>query len=345
MSLHSEIHEQPSILRNLLATQLDAIQAIAAEIRRRDVDYVLLAARGTSDNAGRYANYVLGAYNGLPVALAAPSLYTLYQKPPRTRNALVVGISQSGQSPDIVSVLTEGRKRGGLTLAVTNAANSPLAQAADFVIDVQAGSELAVAATKTYTAELMAIAMLSACLQNDDQRLEELRQVPDWCAAVLQLDDTIAALAQRYAFMQRCVVLGRGFNYATCFEWSLKLKELTYVEAEPYSSADFQHGPIAMVEHGFAVMAVAPSGAVYESMLEVMRSLCAKQQADLTVISDRPEALELARSPIPLPAGIPEWLSPIVAILPAQLFGYHLTRHKGFDTEAPRSIHKVTETE
>ncbi len=345
MSLHSEINEQPTILRNLLANQLKPIQDIAGQIRGREIEYVLLAARGTSDNAGRYANYLWGAYNQMPVALAVPSLYTLYQRPPRTRNALVVGISQSGQSPDIVSVIAEGRRQGCLTLAITNEAQSPLAQAADFVIDIQAGAEKAVAATKTYTAELMSIAMLSACLQGDSQRLEELHRAPDWCAQALGLDEEISRLSQRYAFMQRCVVLGRGFNYTTCFEWSLKLKELTYVEAEPYSSADFLHGPIAMVERGFPVMAVAPGGVVYESMMEVLRRLRNEQQADLTVISDQAEALGLARSPMRLPAGMPEWLSPMAAILLAQLFAYHLTRHKGFDTEAPRSIRKVTETE
>jgi glucosamine--fructose-6-phosphate aminotransferase (isomerizing) len=345
MSLHSEIFEQPVILRNLLSQQMSEVERITREIRNRNIQYVFLAARGTSDNAGRYANYLLGAHNQLPLALATPSLFTLYQQPPLLKNALVVGISQSGKSPDIVSVISEGRKQGCPTLAITNEPDSPLAKEAEFVMHIQAGSEKAVAATKTYTAELMSIAMLSVALSGDGALRKELEQVSGWAEEVLKLDEKIAEMAMRYRFMQRCVVLGRGYNYATAFEWSLKMKELTYVEAEPYSSADFMHGPIAMVEQGFPVMAVAPEGKVFDSLLELLQQLCENQRADLAVISDRQEALRLAHSPIRLPSGIPEWLTPIVDIIPAQLLSYHITREKGYNTEAPRSIHKVTETQ
>ena len=144
--------------------------------------------------------------------------------------------------------------------------------------------------------------------------------------------------------MDHCVVLGRGYNYATAFEWALKLKELTYVKAEPYSSADFKHGPIAMVEQGFPVMAVAPDGAVYESMMGMLRTLRNDKLTELVVISNSKEALSLAQSAMPLPQGIPEWLSPIAAIVAGQLFAHHLTAAKGYDTEHPRNIRKVTET-
>jgi glutamine---fructose-6-phosphate transaminase (isomerizing) len=345
MSLRDEICEQPAVLGSLLEGQKAAVHQIAAALRgHTDIDYVLLAARGTSDNAGLYAKYLWGAFNRLPIALATPSLFSMYDQPPSLKGSLVVGISQSGQSPDIVSVLTEGGRQGRPTLAITNLPDSPLGRTADFVIDIQAGVEAAVAATKTYTAELLAIAMLSVALQPDDSRQRELACAPDWVRQVLQLEDQISRIATRYRFMHQCVVLGRGYNYSTAFEWSLKLKELTYVLAEPYSSADFLHGPIAMVERGFPVMAVAPGGRVFQSMLELLTRLRHEQLAELMVISDQPRALSLAHSPIPLPAGIPEWLTPLVSIVPAQLFAYHLTREKGFDTEAPRSIHKVTET-
>jgi glucosamine--fructose-6-phosphate aminotransferase (isomerizing) len=255
-----------------------------------------------------------------------------------------VGVSQSGQSPDIVSVLEEGRRQNCLTLAITNIPNSPLAQAADFVLDIQAGEEKAVAATKTYTAELMGIAMISAALSDFDDSWKELASVSKWAEQVLALDEQIANMAQRYRYMNQCVVLGRGFNYATAFEWALKLKELTYVIAEPYSSADFQHGPIAMVEGGFPVLAVAPNGRVQESMRDMLTRLRKQKDAELVVISDDAEALALAQSAIPLPQQIPEWLTPLVGILPAQLFACHLTQVKGYDTETPRSITKVTET-
>jgi glutamine---fructose-6-phosphate transaminase (isomerizing) len=344
MSLHDEIFEQPAVLARLLNTQGPSIALIADEIRRREIDYIFLAARGTSDNAGRYANYLWSAHNGLPVALATPSLFTYYRQPPRLSRALVVGVSQSGQSPDIISVLEEGRRQGCATLAISNTPDSPLARASDFVIDIHAGVEQAVAATKTYTAQLMAMAMLSSALSGDRGQADELEQVPAWAQQTLALDAELERLAPRYRFMERCVVIGRGFNYATAFEFSLKLKELTYVVAEPYSSADFQHGPIAMVEGGFPVMVVAPGGPVFDSILSMLSVLRREHLADLLVVSDRSEALELAQSPVPLPPGIPEWLTPLIAILPAQLLCYHLTRAKGYDTEKPRSIRKVTET-
>ena len=344
MTLHSEIFEQPERIASQFANRKQLVFEIARAIQSRNVQYAFLAARGTSDNAGRYANYLWGAHNGIPLALATPSLFTYYQSPPRLNGALVVGVSQSGQSPDIVSVLEEGRKQNCLTLAITNAPDSPLARVADFVLDIQAGPEKAVAATKTYTAELLAIAMISAALNNSQERWNELASVSRWTEQTLTLDHQIAEMTQRYRYMSQCVVLGRGFNYATAFEWALKLKELTYLIAEPYSSADFQHGPIAMVEGGFPVLAVAPSGKVYDSMRDMLTRLRKEKEAELVVISDTPEALALAQSPIQIPAGIPEWLTPLVSAIPAQLFACHLTEVKGYDTEAPRNITKVTET-
>ena len=344
MTLFSEIVEQPDRIKSLLASQRKNVEQIAAAIKKRNIEYVFLAARGTSDNAGRYANYLLGAVNGLPLALATPSLFTYYKRPPTLKNALVVGVSQSGKSPDIVSVLEEGRKQGCLTLSITNETNSPLAQASDFVLDIQAGVEKAVAATKTYTTELMSVAMLSAALSGNKTLWTELSKVPGWMKQSLKQNDFISQIAQRYRYIDQTVVLGRGFNYATAFEWALKLKELTYIIAEPYSSADFAHGPIAMVESGYPVFAVVSKGKVFNSMLEMLTRLRSDISAELIVISNDKRALSLAQVPLSIPADVPEWLSPLVNILPAQLFAYHLTIAKGFNTEQPRSIRKVTET-
>jgi len=344
MTLHAEILEQPVSLGNLLAAQKNRVKEIARAIQRPDIQYVFLAARGTSDNAGRYANYLWGSRNRLPLALATPSLFTYYRQPPSLKGALVVGISQSGQSPDIVSVIAEGKRQGRPTLAITNAPESPLAQAADFVLDIQAGEERAVAATKTYTAELAAIAMLSAAMAGSEDAWQELGQLPGWVEKVLHTDEEIETIARRYQEMKHCVVLGRGYNYATAFEWALKLKELAYVAAEPYSPADFLHGPIAMVERGFPVLAAAPSGKVFESLMELLLRLKNENKAELVILSNAAGARKLAQTPISIPEAVPEWLSPIVAIVPAQLFTYHLTRAKGYDTERPRGIQKVTET-
>lgn len=344
MTLHSEIREQPTCLERLLQTQRNAVEEIARTIRGKDIRFVYVAARGTSENAGRYANYVWGSRNGFPVAFAPPSLFTYYDRPPLLKGAFVVGISQSGRSPDIVSVLAEGKRQGCLTLAITNSTDAPLARAADFVLDLGVGKEKAVAATKTYTSELMAIGMLSAAIKEDTSQWNELARVPDWVQLALAEDSSFDTKVQRYRSMSSCVVLGRGFNYATAYEWALKLKELTYVEAAPYSSANFLHGPIAIVDGGFPILAVAPGGAVFNSIFDVLKKLRYGPLAELVVISDQKKAIELAQTSLQVPHGIPEWLSPLVSIIPAQLFCYHLALAKGCDTESPRGIHKVTET-
>ena len=351
MSLRDEIFEQPAVLQRLIETQWPTVRAIAAEIKDlqttdRRIDYVFLTARGTSDHAGLYAKYLWGAHNRLPVALAAPSLFSVYERPPRLDRALVVGISQSGQSPDIISVLAEAQRQGAPTLSITNAPESPLAQVSDWVIDASAGPELAVAASKSYTAQLAAIALLSTALDDEgERRFDALCRVPEALRWVLEANTQIARIAERYRYMTQCVILGRGYNYATAYEWALKLKELTYTVAAPYSSADFQHGPVAMVSQGFPVFAVMPEGAVFADLFDLVEQLKTLHQVELLVLSNSDKALALADRAIALPDELPEWLSPLVAIVPGQLFCYHLTKAKGFDTENPRMLSKVTKTE
>ncbi len=344
MSLRSEIFEQPAVLENLLRAQWPAVQDIAARVRSSRARSIFVAARGSSDHAAFYGKYLWGAMNGLPVALATPSLFTLYKSPPRLDGTLVIGISQSGKSPDIVGVVAEGRRQGVPTLAITNDPDSPLAEQADMVLETLAGPELAVAATKTYTSQLLAIAMLAAAMSDGDETLDALQRLPELVGESLGLDSETERVAERYRYMSHCVVLGRGYNYATAYEWSLKLKELTYVLAEPYSSADFQHGPLAIVSSGFPVFAVVPKGMLVDHMMPLLTSLVEEHHAELLAISNHPDVLELARVPLALPHDLPEWLSPLVSIVPGQLFCYHLTRAMGHDTEAPRSLAKVTRT-
>lgn len=344
MSLKSEIFEQPSVLEALLSKRIGVVQDVAKEINKATIKYIFLAARGTSDNAGLYAKYLWGAFNQLPIALAAPSLFSLYAKPPSLQDAFVVAISQSGKSPDIVSVIAEGNRQGVPTLAITNDPNSPLAQGADFILDLEVGPEISVAATKTYTASLLIIAMLSAALKGDKERIIELERVPEFIQQVLGLDRQIQGIAERYRYMQQCVVLGRGYNYATAFEWSLKLKELAYIVAAPYSSSDFRHGPVAILSHGFPVFVVAHTGDVFSDMMELLSVLVEERDIELLAISNESRLLEIAQTPLRIPTNISEWISPIVNIVPAQLFSYHLSQTKGLDTESPRGLRKVTLT-
>jgi glutamine---fructose-6-phosphate transaminase (isomerizing) len=341
--LHREIHQQPEVLRTFLDKERSTVEALATAIRSQEIHYVLIAARGTSDNAGRYANYLLGAVNRLPVALATPSLFSLYEQPPLLKHALVLGISQSGKSPDIVSVLAEGRRQGALTAAITNFADSDLAGEADHVIQLHAGLEQSLAATKTYTSELAAIALLSTLLAGDRRMDDELARIPDAVAAVLAGQAAVAGLAERYRYMRDCVVIGRGYNYASAFELALKLKELTYTVAEPYSSADFLHGPMALIEPGFPVIVIAPTGRLLAEMGQFLTAL-RQRAAEPLVISDDPATLALARTPLPLAVTVPEWLSPITAILPGQLFALRLALARDYDPDRPRGLRKVTET-
>lgn len=339
--LENEINQQPQVIKRLLEREADNVGRLVEDLRGR-FTYVVIAARGTSDNAARYAKYLFGAHNGLPVALATPSLFTLYRRPPRLEHALVIGISQSGQSPDVKSVIEEGRRQGQPTLALTNFPGSALAKAADHVLPLHAGSEKAVAATKTYTASLALLALLSSAMAADGARLDQLRQLPQLVEETLRILRPVMNRAERYRYMTDCAVIGRGYNYATAFEISLKIKELTRVVAEPYSSADFLHGPIAMIQAGFPTIAIAPTGAVFDDMRNLILKM-KELQAECLIVSDSQSLLEQAELAMPLPA-VPEWLSPVLCVIPGQLFGLVLARVKGYDPDRPEGLRKVTET-
>jgi glucosamine--fructose-6-phosphate aminotransferase (isomerizing) len=340
--LEQEIGSQPEVIAELLEREAARVGQIVAQLPA--FDYVLIAARGTSDHAATYAKYAWPALAGYPGALATPSLHTLYHAPPRMRGALVVGISQTGQSPDIVAVLAEGRRQGCPTLAITNDGASPLAAAADHVIEIHAGPERSVAATKTYTAQLAVMALLAAAWSGQPERLDELKRVPQALAATLaSATASVAARAERYRYMEQCVVVGRGYNFATAFELALKLKELTYVMATAYSSADFRHGPIATIYQGLPTILIMPSGAAFADMLDLAQDLKSRG-AELLIASDDATAHPLATMLLPLAAPLPEWLSPLIAIVPGQLLALHIAQVKGFDPDRPRGLHKVTRT-
>jgi glucosamine--fructose-6-phosphate aminotransferase (isomerizing) len=344
MGLRGEILEQPAAVQRLLDSAPTAFALISAALRARRPRFAVIAARGTSDNAGIYAQYLLAIRNGLIVALAAPSTITLYGARPNMADALVVGISQSGRSPDIVAVVEEARRQGALTVALTNDPDSPLAETADHVVDLRAGPERATAATKTYTTELLAAALLSTALDPpSSSETADLAGLPVLISAALRAESDARDLAVAHAKRQRAVVLGRGYSYPTAREWALKLQEMALVAAMAYSAADFEHGPLALAEPGLPVLAVAPSGPELAAQVALLTRLKEDHGARLLVISDAPAAREIDQG-LALPEGIPPWLAPIVEIVPAQLYAYHLTVARGLNPEHPRTINKVTET-
>lgn len=345
MTLIDEIREQPEAAARFLDRQLANVDSIARAIKLRHPAFLLIAARGTSDHAAIFAQYAFGLRNRLPVALAAPSMFSLYAAPPRLASAAVLAISQSGTSPDIVAVVEEARRQGAPTVAVTNDPGSPLAAAADHVLPLEAGPEVAVAATKTYTTQLLAIAALSAALSAapaSGRDATDLRAVPGAIAEALGTDARAGALATARSSITRAVVVGRGYEYATAREWALKLQELTYVMAHAWSSADFEHGPLALLEPGFPVLAAVADDVAGAALAPLLRRLRDDHGADLITISARSDIADL--DPLLAGGSLPAWLAPIASIVPGQLFAYHLARAKGIDTERPRSISKVTRT-
>ncbi|MEN6521764.1 MAG: SIS domain-containing protein [Armatimonadota bacterium] len=339
-----EIRSQPEVIRTLVSSERDNIRLLAKEIGDRGINFSLIAARGTSDNAATYAKYLLGIIAGIPVGLAAPSIFTLYGAHPRLDHSLVIGVSQSGQAADVTEYLENSKKCGALTACVTNEDGSPITKVSDFTILCHAGLEKSVAATKTYTSTLAALAMLSFMLGGRDDLLASLAGIGDKIGQVISsLEDEIARRAERYRYMNECFVLARGINYATAFEGALKLAETCYVNAERFSSADFMHGPIAMINEDIPCFLYAPSGAAFDSMIGAARKL-KDRNAELIIVSDNDEILSMATTPFKIPFTVEEELSPIIYIVVGQLFAQYLAIAKKHDPDHPRGLSKVTIT-
>jgi glucosamine--fructose-6-phosphate aminotransferase (isomerizing) len=323
----------------LLERERGPIERLAAEVRRRRPRYAVIAARGSSDNAARYAQHVLGRFAGLPVVLATPSLHTLYDAPPRFVDALVVGISQSGASPDVVGVVADGARQGAMTAAITNDPGSPLAAAAAHVIDLGAGEERSVAATKTYTASLAAVAWLAAAAAGDRAREAELAALPGLIAEQLDRGGEADAALASVSGWERLTVVGRGAHYATAFEAALKLRELAGIVTEPFSPADLLHGPIAAVGRDQPLLAIAPAGPTDGSMRELVAAARRRGAPVAAIGHDRALGDPFLRL-----VDVPEWLGPVVAIVPAQLLAVGLAEQRGVDVDAPFGLRKITLT-
>jgi len=337
-----EIRQQPETLARTLASELRRTEKFRAMIQRRKMRLAVLVARGTSDNAAQFGRYLIEITTGIPVSLAAPSVLTVYEARMNYKDALVVGLSQSGESSDTNKVLEQARKAGAVTVGITNDPRSTLAGIAEHVFLVRAGREKSVAATKTYTGQLMVLYLIAYAL-GAKIRIADLEDVADFVASALTLQPEVAAMAERYRFMHHAAVVGRGLNYANSLEFALKMKETSYVVAEGFSSADFLHGPIAMVEPSFPAFLFTPSGPAWASMEEMLRRLQGLK-AETVVITDRrnPAAANLASRVISIPARIPELYTPIPYIVPAQLFAAALAAEKNLDADRPRGLGKIT---
>jgi len=335
--MRAEIAEQPAVLAAAAADCTEARET-GERLRRRPPRFVLLAARGTSDHAALYAKYLVEIALGVPAGLASPSTLTVYGARPDLRDVLLVAVSQSGGSPDLVETARRARARGARVLAVTNAPASELA-AVDLHVDVKAGPERAVAATKSYTAELLALWLVVEAWRGGDPA--RAQGVAAQAAQHLERAGEVAALAEGLAGTDRLVVTARGYSYPTAREAALKLMETTYVSAHAFSGADLMHGPVAMVSRDLPVLAVAPAGAGGDALGPVLAAL-RERGAELTVFG----------APGHRAPGEPgytlretdEDLSPVTDVIPLQLLALEAALARGLDPDSPRGLRKVTRT-
>lgn len=350
-----EIRQQPDTLERTLAEEWPRTEQLRRYFKDHPVSLIILVARGTSDNAAQFGRYLLEICTGIPVSLAAPSVYTLYRSSVQLRNAAVVAISQSGESTDTNMVLERAKAAGAFTIGITNEAESTLARLAHHTFLVRAGKEQSVAATKTYTGQLLCMYLLAHAIGASIVR-EDLEHIPAWAAAALDTEEEISRRAERYAFMQHAVCIGRGLNYANSFEFALKLMETCYVVAERFSSADLLHGPIAMLGNAFPAFLFCPAGVTRKSTEELLNKL-QTLKVELFLITDRSnqeaaQAIASAKgTTLVIPAEIkgktelPEDVfTPIPYIIPAQLFAASLAEVKRLDPDRPRTLSKVTQT-
>ncbi len=336
-----EIREQPEVLARILADP--AVPALAAELRGRDVPLIATLARGSSDNAVTFFAYLAGITLGLPVASMPPSLLTLYGSRPRLSGALGIGVSQSGESVDVVEGMAALKQAGALTLAITNDADSRLAAGADHALAQHAGRERAVAASKTFTSQMMVLARLVAEWGEDAALMAALQAVPAALERVLADGAAVERAALRLTHAESLYVLGRGLSFAAALETALKLKETAYVDAQAYSSAEFQHGPIAVVDPGDPLLLLGIEDASLDGNAEVAARL-REAGADLTVISGAPSLLAHASAAVPLPQGLHEATAGFVLVVTGQLLAARLAASRGIDPDAPRLLKKVTRT-
>ncbi|GAA0911542.1 SIS domain-containing protein [Virgisporangium ochraceum] len=327
----AEIAEQPAVLARLLA-RAPEIAEVSAALERRAPRFVLLAARGTSDHAALYAKYLVEITRRLPVGQVSPSTMTVYGVRPDLTDVLYVAVSQSGGSPDMVESMVMARECGATTVSVTNNGGSDLAKAAEFAVDLQAGPEIAVAATKTYTAELLGLYLLLAGGTNPGEAAQGL---PEAAEKTLAGSDGVHAAAARYRFASRLVTTGRGYSYPAACEGALKLMETSYLSAHAYSTADLLHGPVAMLGPDVPLIAVVSPGQGGAASRPVVAQL-RESGVDVLVVGDddRPVAT----------AGVPEELNPVLEILPLQQLAWRLAVDRGTDPDRPRGLSKVTRT-
>lgn len=343
--LLAEIAEQPDVVARLLADQRGPVAEVARIVREREPSTIVLVARGSSDNAAVYGRYLLEVCNRRLTSLAAPSGLTLYGRGPRLDRTVVIGVSQSGQGEDVVAYVREARAQGAATVAIVNDEQSPLAEAAERVLACLAGPELSVPATKTVTAQMTLLALVSAELEDPDSGVDALGGLPAALRGALAQRPAAATLARALASRSVGSVIGRGFAFPPALEVALKLKEMCHTRAEPFSAADFLHGPVALVEPEYSAVLIDVGGRSTSSALEIARAVRERGGQPALVRAGEIEPIGSDQVPnVSLAAPIAEPFAPIVALVLGQLLAVELALALGLDPALPRGLRKVTST-
>ena len=342
-TLLDEIAEQPRVIGNLLDHQWAPAQRVAHTLIERDPSAIVLVARGSSDNAAVYGRYLFEVCNRRLTSLAAPSGLTLYGRGPRLDRTAVIGVSQSGQGEDVLAYLRAAREQGALTVAIVNDQASPLATSAEHVLACMAGAEVSIPATKTVTAQMMLLAMLSLALENPSGEPQALRALPMAVAAAVAERPAAGRVARALADTTLGSVIGRGFAFPPALEIALKLKETSYTRAEPFSAADFLHGPVAIVDDEFSALLVDVGGQSSAAALEIGRAVSERGGRVASVRAGRIERTGAATE-LALDADVDEPFAPILALILGQQLSVELALARGLDPARPRGLRKVTST-
>jgi glucosamine--fructose-6-phosphate aminotransferase (isomerizing) len=337
--MRAEIAAQPQVFAAITARQAEIAQ-VGAVLAERSPRFVLLAARGSSDHAALYAKYLIEVLLEKPAGLVSASTTTLYGAKPDLSDVLYLAVSQSGGSPDLIESTRQARLQGALTVAVTNNPSSPLNDAAELSVDIGAGIELAVAATKTYSATLLALYLLI-----DSVRGGHGESVKDLSAlasqALATTEDSVAEAVARYRYVERMVTTGRGYSSATAAEGALKLAETTYLSARAYSGADLLHGPVAAIDSDTGVVAITSAGRGGEAMRDVVDTV---RQRGADVLAVGSAAADMSASSRIVLSETAEEVAPILEVLPLQSLALGLSLARGGDPDNPRGLSKVTKT-
>jgi glutamine---fructose-6-phosphate transaminase (isomerizing) len=343
VKMWEEILEQAAVLKRTVETNKAVIDELINDLKHREISTVIIAARGTSDHAAVYAKYAIETLVGIPVSLAAPSVFTMYNKQVNMENCFVIGISQSGKAADAIEVIRAAAKQGAVTMSVTNFVDSPLAEASKYHFFCDTGIEKSVAATKTFTSTIFLLINFIAKWSQNEELLNELKQVPNIMKCVFSQADNIKEVVKKYRFMKECFVLARGINYSIALEAALKIQETTYVRAKAFATSDFHHGPFAMVERDMPVIVYAPDGPSSKDILEMINKL-KDSEADILIVSNNNELLKLGDSSIEIPKNCSDYVSPLFNVVVAQIFACELSLLKGLNPDSPRGLNKVTIT-